>query len=117
MKSSFRNTESTFRNSRELAGKPRERPMQYLRRQRFFVLAATHGEHHFFLPIEDGGEGERIRDCRKVPIKFGSYAVSYRGGHAHVRIEREFFKDLQAYLLMNALRSGDWLEAQIRALP
>ena len=43
---------------------------------------ATAGEHHFFR--EESG----ILDCREVPLKFGGYAIAYRGGHAQVRIER-----------------------------
>jgi hypothetical protein len=92
--------------------------MQYLRHQRFFVLAATHGEHGFFRPIEEGGEGDRIRDCRETPIKFASYAVSYRGGHAHVRIEIETFRELKAYFSQHACHwSAQRIEAQMRALP
>ena len=91
--------------------------VQYLRFDRFFVLVATHGEHAFFLPTSDGGEGGRIKDCRKVPIKFASHAISFRAGHAHVRIERETFRDLHAFFLVNALRSRPWLEDQIRKLP
>ena len=71
--------------------------LQYLRCGRFFTLIATHGEHGFFSKVDEGGEGESIRDCRETPIKFASYAVSYRGGHAHVRIERETFAELKAY--------------------
>jgi hypothetical protein len=91
--------------------------VQYLRFDRFFALVATHGIHDFFLPADAGGEGARIRDCRKVPIKFASYAVSCRGGHAHVRIERDTFRDVQAFFVEHALRSRDWLEEQIRILP
>jgi hypothetical protein len=50
-------------------------------------------------------------------MKFASYAISCRGGHAHVRIERETFRDLHAYFVGHALRSRDWLEAEIRNLP
>jgi hypothetical protein len=91
--------------------------IQYLRFERFFILAATHGIHEFFLPTDEGGEGARIKDCRKVPIKFASYAISFRGGHAHVRIERETFRDLHAFLVGHALRSREWLEAELRNLP
>src|SRR4051794_1656045 len=56
--------------------------MQYIRFERFFVLIATHGRHRFF---EE--EHPAIRDIRERPVKFASYAVSYRGRHAHVRIE------------------------------
>ena len=92
--------------------------VQYLRHGRFFALLATHGTHKFFLPIAQGGEGERICDCRKVPVKFGSYAVSYRGGHAHVRIERETFKDLKAYCFQNACHwSAERMGTLLRDLP
>lgn len=92
--------------------------VQYLRHRRFFVLLATHGTHKFFLPIEAGGEGEGIRDCRKAPINFGSYAISYRGGHAHVRIEREIFKDLKAFCLEHACHwSPERLGETLRGLP
>jgi hypothetical protein len=75
--------------------------VQY-RHRRFFILAASHGEHRFFAPVSQGGEGEHIHDCRKVPVKFGSYAISFRGGHAHVRIECETLKDLKAFFLDRA---------------
>jgi hypothetical protein len=92
--------------------------VQYLRHRRFFVLLSTHGTHKFFLPIEEGGEGERIRDCRKAPVHFASYAVSYRAGHAHVRIERETFKDLKAYCLEKACHwSPERIEAMLRGVP
>ncbi len=66
--------------------------LQYLRHERTFVILATHGEHRFF-----EAEAANIRDARRVPIKFRGYAVSFRGGHASVRIERETFKGLKAY--------------------
>jgi hypothetical protein len=68
--------------------------MQYIRHGRFFVLLATHGKHRFF---EE--EAKSIRDARRVPIKYGGYAISYRGGHPHVRIDREKYKELKAYFL------------------
>jgi hypothetical protein len=71
--------------------------VQHLRHRRFFAILATHGRHPFFLPVSEGGEGENIQDCRETPIKFGSYAASHRGGHAHVRIELETFRELRAY--------------------
>ena len=73
--------------------------VHYLRYGRFFVLVATHGAHEFFVE-----EAMSIRDARKAPIKFGGYAIAYRGGHASVRIEREAFKDLKAYFLEVATR-------------
>lgn len=86
---------------------------QYLRHGRFFVLLATHGEHHFFRD-----EARNIRDARRVPVKFGGYAVSFRGGHAHVRIEQGRYARLKAYLLSIAVhRQAESLAAEFRQLP
>lgn len=68
--------------------------LQYLRHERFFVMLATHGEHPFF-----EHEEKSIRDARHVPIKYGGYSVSFRGGHAHVRIEQGEFNRLKAHFL------------------
>lgn len=69
-----------------------EANLQYIRHDRFFVIFATHGTGLFFQL-----EGEQVRDCRRMPIKFAGYSLSYRGGHPHVRI------DLDEY---NAFKSG-----------
>ena len=54
----------------------------------------------------------------RTPIKFGGYAVSFRGGHAHVRIEQETFKDLKAFFSEHACHwSAERLEAMLRKLP
>ncbi len=87
--------------------------VQYLRHSRFFVLIATHGRHEFF-------EEERIRikDLRETPIKFASYAISFRGGHAHVRIEQQTLRDLNGFFLNFATkRSRAWLEEMFLKLP
>lgn len=68
--------------------------VHYLRHGRFFVLLATHGLHPIFQR-----EAEVMRDCRRAPIRFAGYSVSFRGGHAHVRIERETYLELKAWLL------------------
>ncbi len=68
--------------------------LQYIRHRRLFVLLATHGRHPFFEL-----EARSIRDIRHVSIKHGGYSVSYRGGHAHVRIEQGEYNRLKAYLL------------------
>lgn len=87
--------------------------VQYLRHEDFFIILATHGEHRFF---EE--EAKVIRDVRETPIKYASYAVSYRGGHAHVRIDQETFKDLKAYFLeLSVHRSRENLENQLASLP
>ena len=87
--------------------------LHYLRSERFFVLLATHGEHRFF--EEERGQ---IRDIRKVPIKFGSYSVSFRSGHPHVRIDRETLRDLKAYFVSIALsRVAETIERELSRLP
>jgi hypothetical protein len=50
--------------------------VHYIRYCRFFLLLVTAGKHHFFAE-----EAEKIRDARRVPIKFAGYSLSYRGGH------------------------------------
>lgn len=75
--------------------------MQYIRHGRFFVLLATHGRHAFF---ED--ERHVIRDVRRVPVKYAGYAVSYRDGHPHVRIERREYLEVRAWLLDVAAHRG-----------
>src|SRR5512135_2010438 len=57
----------------------------------------------------------RIKDAHDVPIKLGGYAVSFRGGHAQVRIERETWKELQAYYLdLATKRCLGWFEKEFR---
>jgi hypothetical protein len=87
--------------------------LQYLRFGRFFVLLGTHGAHAFF---EE--EASSIRDARKTPIRFRGYAISYRNGHPHVRIEQEEYKRLKAYFLDLALhRSAERLGSELARLP
>jgi hypothetical protein len=85
----------------------------YLRHERLFVLLATHGQHRFF---ED--EAGQIHDFRRRPLKFGGYAVSFRGGHAHVRIEEQTARELEAYVLQVATRRPAlWLGELLGRLP
>lgn len=87
--------------------------LQYLRFERFFVILATSGRHPFFEQ-----EAKLIRDCRETPIKFGGYAVGSTGRNARVRIEREQYNLLKAYLSDLALRrSAGTLERMIINLP
>jgi hypothetical protein len=81
--------------------------VQYIRWRRVFVLIATHGEHSFF-----DEERANIRDLRRVPLKVGGYALSFRGGHAHVRIEREEYAKLKARFQERALCDRDHLLAR-----
>lgn len=87
--------------------------LQYLRHRHRFVLLATRGTHIFFEQ-----EGRLIRDVRETPIKFAGYAVSYRSGHPHVRIEQRRYLELKAFFAdVAAHRSKEWLEAELRQLP
>lgn len=67
--------------------------MQYIRHGRFFLLMATHGQHVFF----EEEEGQ-IRDARRTPIRFAGYSISYRGGHASVRIDQPVYRRLKECL-------------------
>lgn len=87
--------------------------IQYIRHERFFVLLATPGRHPFW-----ESEAKQIRDCRKTPIKYGGYSVGYTGRNARVRIEREQYNLLKAYLTELApRRSAESLERMIMTLP
>jgi hypothetical protein len=68
--------------------------LQYIRFERFFVILATYGRHQFF---EE--EASCIKDARRTPIRFAGYSISFRGGHPHVRIEQEEYKQMKAYFL------------------
>jgi hypothetical protein len=87
--------------------------MQYIRHERFFLLLATAGEHIFFQE-----EAENIRDVRRIPVRFAGYSVSYRGGHPHVRIDREAYNLMKAYLLETAMgNSAETLANAFRGIP
>ena len=87
--------------------------IQYLRFERSFLLLATHGKHPFF-----DKEGSLIRDAREHPIKFGGYAVSYRGGHPHVRIEQRQYLELKAFFADVAVhRKAERIAAMLSRLP
>lgn len=75
--------------------------LQYLRLSgsRQFVIFATHGQSPFF-----ENESKVIRDVRRVPFKFAGYSISYKSGHAHVRIEKKRYLELKAYFLEQATR-------------
>ena len=81
--------------------------MQYIRYGEWFLLLATEGHHPF-------KSQEQIRDCRRHPIRFEGYSISYRragvtpaGGaapkwHACVRIDPTTYQQLKSYFLMRA---------------
>lgn len=87
--------------------------IQYIRHGRFFMLLSTHGRHRFF---ED--EGEQVRDARRSPIRYAGYSMSHRGGHSHIRIELEEYRNLKAMLLdVSTRRPVGALARMFRELP
>jgi len=87
--------------------------LHYIRHDRLFLLMATHGQHPFF-------EEERssLKDARRSPIKAFGYAISFRGGHSHVRIEMSEYKRLKAHLLELAVhRSRASVESAFLNVP
>jgi len=102
-------SEST-RARRKRAGRSN---LQYIRHESAFVILATKGEHPFFQ-----AEADRIRDIRRVPIRYSGYSISYKPGgrkkdgsnddkwHAHVEIDRQRYLDLRAWFADQALRQS-----------
>lgn len=87
--------------------------LHYIRLGRFFVLVATKGRHRFY---ED--EAGSVRDCGRVSLKVGGYAVGLADGHPRVQIERGEYKRLKAHLVDLAVRrSREALEAEFEQLP
>ena len=83
---------------------------------RFFVLLATRGRHEFF-----AAEASRIRDIRRVPLRYASYAVGCRRfgnrWHAAVRIDDAVFRRLKKKFTSMALADSGRLEQAFRRLP
>jgi hypothetical protein len=103
---------------------------QYIRYDRWFIILLTSGHHQMRDSIRDGGEGENIQDCRRYPITFAGYSVSYRrsgvqpvGGtkiswHAHVRIEAKTYAALKAYFQYVAIhRNQDTVRQELSSVP
>ena len=108
-----------YRKSRGLAN------LQYIRYRDWFLLLATEGHHPF-----KQQEHHQLRDCRRHPIRFEGYSLSYRragatpkgGGepkwHACVRIEPTTYKELKAYFMTRAChRSVANLADDFRRIP
>lgn len=87
--------------------------IQYIRHGRFFLLLSTHGRHPFF---ED--EGDQVRDARRSPVRYAGYSMSFRGGHSHIRIELEEYRNLKAMLFdLSTRRPVGALAKTFRELP
>jgi|SRR5579883_1749782 len=86
--------------------------LQYIRFRDTFVLLSTPGKHEFFLH-----EASQIHDAREIPIKLFGYALSYRNGHPHVRIEQKKYLELKSFLLGASVhRRREFLEEEFRKL-
>ena len=105
------------RKSRGLAN------MQYIRYQDWFLLLVTEGNHPFKTL-------EPIKDCRRHPIRFEGYSLSYRragvtpkgGGppkwHACVRIDPTTYSELKAHFLNRAChRKAETLAEDFQRIP
>jgi len=102
----------------------------YLRYQRWFILLVSEGHHALKQPATKGGEGEYLRDCRRTPIRFQGYSISYRRAgvaaagvmspkwHAHVRIDDDTYRRLKAHFIDRAVhRTADTLAADLARIP
>lgn len=111
--------ERTSRKQRGLAN------MQYIRYRNWFLLLSTEGHHRF-----KQEERKQLRDCRRVPIKFEGYSISYRRGgvtpkgggdpkwHARVAIDPPTYKQLKEYFLDRSChRSPENLAADFARVP
>ena len=82
---------------------------QYLRHGHWFILMLTEGHHAIRSPTSAGGEGDHLKDCRRNPIRFAGYSISYRRSgvtqpagqpakwHAHVRLDNETYAAIKAH--------------------
>jgi hypothetical protein len=105
--------------------------VQYVRFEKSWILLATHGDHS----IREG-EGNNLKDVRKVPVRIGDYTITVKRGNylkkfptdeapspdgrwrVRVLIAREPYRELCAYFLSIAChRRPDALAAELYALP
>lgn len=104
------NQSKHVRYRRRLAG---QASVAYVRYQQEFILLATHGEHVFF-----EREAGQIHDLRRRPVRFHGYSISYRNGHASVRIHQEEFARLRSQLIECSITwPADRLVQSIEHLP
>ena len=102
----------------------------YLRYQRWFILLVSEGHHGLKQPSAKGGEGEHLRDCRRTPIRFHGYSISYRLAtvtpagaptskwHAHVPIDDDTYRMLKDRFLNLAMhRSAETLASEFARTP
>jgi hypothetical protein len=99
--------------------------MQYIRFESTFLLMVSKGHHSF-----KQQERKQIRDCRRTPIQFEGYSISYRQSgvtqqgeaspkwHSHVAIDPTTYRQLKAFLLERAThRSAENLATDFGRIP
>lgn len=87
--------------------------VQYLRYRNTFILLATSGVHPIF-----EGEQRNLQDARQKPIEILGYSVSYRDGHARVKIAQKNYLEISAYFLENSVHwSAERLAKELKSLP
>ncbi len=104
--------------------------VHYLRCSNWFVILVSEGHHTIKNPSAKGGEGELLKDCRRVPIRYAGYSISYRRSgvasegdrprkwHAHVRMDARTYASLKAHFESIAVhRSRDYLAQEFAAIP
>jgi len=114
-------------NQRQRASRKRRglANMQYIRSADWYLLLVSKGHHQF-----KQQERKAIRDCRRQPIRFEGYSISYRRSgvtrkgkakptwHAHVAIDGPTYRQLKAYLLDRAThRSAENLAIDFARIP
>ena len=68
------------------------------------------------------GEGQRVRDVRRRPLKFAEHSISFRMGqgkwHPSVRIELERYREVKAYFEeVASKKSVETLSRELHTLP
>ena len=102
----------------------------YLRYQQWFIFMVSEGHHALKQPAGKGGEGEHLRDCRRTPIRFQGYSISYRRAgvtpadgpapkwHAHVRIDDNTYRILKSrFVDLATHRTADTLGPEFGRIP
>ena len=101
----------------------------YLRFGDWFIILITEGHHKLRTPCILGGELENIRDCRRIPIRFCGYSISYRRAgvavpgevqpkwHSHVRIDGPTYSAMKSHFQRMAVhRSAENLAKEFKRI-
>jgi hypothetical protein len=117
--------------------------IHYIRYERFWLMLATHGRHHWFpehtrVVIDSKTKQEKLEtlfhDVRKTPIMLAGHSISYKQGfirrkgpqpltidqgwHSRVQIGRDKYAELKAYYSEVATKkSAETLGRELYNLP